>query len=171
MVALWHFGGCGSFQSKHVVACSFWRPYGLFELQSRAPGRGVEIRKSPKVVRRGCKRSSEPRERKASCTGATPGCTGAKQGCTWCTRLLGDLGAVGPQDLLRPLLTTFGDFPIFDPSPRRSGLQSLNAMLSLLHPLGNYRIDKECDWEALSRPISHPHRGRSSQSPCSKSPF
>ena len=62
-------------------------------------------------------------ERKASCTGATWGCTGAKQGCTRCKWLLGDLCAVGPRDLLHPLLTTFGDFPIFDPSPWRSGLQ------------------------------------------------
>ena len=80
--------------------------------------------KSPKVVRRGCKRSFEPMaRRKASCTSATWRCTGAKQGCTWCKRLLEDLCAVGPKDRLHPLLTTFGDLPIFDPSPRRSGLQ------------------------------------------------
>ena len=51
-------------------------------------------------------RSFEHRERKASCTGATWCCTGARQGCTWCKRLLGDLCAVGPKDLLHPLLTT-----------------------------------------------------------------
>ena len=27
--------------------------------------------------------------------------------------------------------------------------------------------DRECNWEALSRPISHPNTGRSSQPPCS----
>ena len=32
--------------------------------------------------------------------------------------------SLGPDDLLHPLLTTFGHFfPMFDPSPRRSGLQ------------------------------------------------
>ena len=46
-------------------------------------GEGPKIGKSPKVVRRGCKRSFEPREREASCTGAAWGCTGAK-----CKRLL-----------------------------------------------------------------------------------
>ena len=43
-------------------------------------------------------------------------------------RLLGDLCAVGPKDLLHPLLTTFGDCPIFDPSPWRSGLQPLRIL-------------------------------------------
>ena len=85
---------------------------------ARALGEGSKIGKSPKVVRKGCKRSVEPRERKASCTGAT-----WKQGCTWCKRLLGDLCAVGPKDLVHPLLTTFGDSPILDPSPRHSGSQ------------------------------------------------
>ena len=51
---------------------------------------------------------------KSCCTGATWGCTGARQGCTWCKRLLGDLCAVGSKDLLHPLLTTFGDFPIWE---------------------------------------------------------
>ena len=51
-------------------------------------GEGLKIGKSPKVVRRGCRRSFEPRERKVSCTCATWGRTGAKQGCTWCKRLL-----------------------------------------------------------------------------------
>ena len=74
-------------------------------------------------VRRGYNRSFEPRERKTSCTGATWDCTSAKQGRTWCKRFLGDLCALGAKDLLDPLLTTFGDFPIFDPSPRCSGLQ------------------------------------------------
>ena len=32
--------------------------------------------------------------------------------------------SLGSKDRLHPPLTTFGDFPIFDPSPRRSGLQS-----------------------------------------------
>ena len=59
------------------------------------------------MVRRGCKGSFEPRNRKASCTGAAWGCTGAKQGCTWCKRLLGDLCGVGPKDILHPLLSTF----------------------------------------------------------------
>ena len=43
-------------------------------------GRGVENRKIPESgSERVCKRSYEPRERKASCASATPG---AKQGCT-----------------------------------------------------------------------------------------
>ena len=93
-------------------------------------GEGSKIGKSPKVARRGCKRSFGPRERKASSTGATWGCTVAKQGCTLCKRLLGDLCSLGPKDLLHPLLTTFRDFPIFDPSPRRSGLQLLSVFLN-----------------------------------------
>ena len=47
-------------------------------------------------------------------------------------------------------------------------LSRLNAILSLLHPLDRYRTphcDRECDWEALSRPISHPGTGRSSEQP------
>ena len=40
-------------------------------------------------------------------------------------------------------------------------LNRLNAILSLLHPLDR----GGCDWEALSRPISHPRAGRSSQPP------
>ena len=50
-------------------------------------------------------------------------------------------------------------------------LNRLNAILSLLHPLDRYRTplcDSECDWEALSRPISHPPTGRISQPPHSK---
>ena len=72
-------------------------------------GEGLKIGKSLKVVRRGCKRSFAPRERKASCTG--------------CKRLLEDLCGVGSTGLLHLLLTAFGDFPIFNPSPRRSGFQ------------------------------------------------
>ena len=41
---------------------------------------GPETSKVPKVVRRGCKRSSGPRAPKSSCTGAKESCTGAKQG-------------------------------------------------------------------------------------------
>ena len=103
-------------------------PLSLQPCKPERLGEGSKMGKSPKVVRIGCKRSFKPMERKASCTGSTPGCTGAKQVCTWCKRLLGDLCAVGPKDLLHPLLTTFGDFPIFDPSPRRSGLQPIEVI-------------------------------------------
>ena len=42
-------------------------------LQTRAPGRGVENRKCPKVVRGGCKRSFEPRERQPCFAPVQPG--------------------------------------------------------------------------------------------------
>ena len=32
--------------------------------------------------------------------------------------------SLGSKDPLHPLLTTFGDFPVFDPSPRHSALQA-----------------------------------------------
>ena len=57
---------------------------------------------TPKAVRRGCKRSFEPWERKT---------------CTWCKRLLGDVCAVGPKQLLHPLLSTFGGFLFSTPLP------------------------------------------------------
>ena len=50
-------------------------------------------------------------------------------------------------------------------------LNRLNAILSLLQPLDRYRAplcDSERDWEALSRPISLPRPGKSSQPPRSK---
>ena len=75
-------------------------------------GEGSKTGESPKVLRRGCKRSFGPSAPKASCTGAKESCSGAKQGCTWCKRLLRDLCAVGPKDLLHPVLTTFGDSPL-----------------------------------------------------------
>ena len=43
-------------------------------------------------------------------------------------------------------------------------LNRLNAILSLLRPLDHYRTpprDRECDWEALSRPVSHLRTGSS----------
>ena len=49
------------------------------ELQSESSGREPGKGKSPKVVRRGCKRSFEFRERKWGCAGAKWGCTGAKR--------------------------------------------------------------------------------------------
>ena len=67
-------------------------------------------RKSPKVVRRGCKRSFEPRERKASCTGVAP----VQTGLHMVQETLGGPLGRGSKDLLHPLLTTFGDFLIFD---------------------------------------------------------
>ena len=68
------------------------RPFDLLlvvVLQTRVPGRGVENRKSPKVVRRGCKRSFGPRERKASCTGATWGLHRCKTGLHMVQETLG----------------------------------------------------------------------------------
>ena len=50
-------------------------------------------------------------------------------------------------------------------------LNWLNAILSLLQPLDGFRsplFDRERDWKALSRPMSHPRTGRSPQPPCSK---
>ena len=44
-------------------------------------------------------------------------------------------------------------------------------MVSLLHPLDRYRTpscDRDCDWETVSRPISRPRTGMSSQPPRSK---
>ena len=51
-------------------------------------------------------------------------------------------------------------------------LHRSNAILSLLHPSTSVGplCDRECDWEALSLAISHPHTGRSSQPPRSKPP-
>ena len=73
-------------------------------------GEGSKIAKSPKVVRRGYKRSFGPTAQRSPksllyhgqpclhrCNLGTPGCTSAR-------------------GLLLPLLTTFGDFPVFDPS-------------------------------------------------------
>ena len=51
-------------------------------IQTCKPSRereGSKIKKFPKVLRRGCKRSFGPSERRASCTGATWGCKGAKE--------------------------------------------------------------------------------------------
>ena len=48
-------------------------------LQSESSAREPESGKFPKVFRRGCKRSFEPRERKRGCTSAKWGCTGAKR--------------------------------------------------------------------------------------------
>ena len=89
-------------------------------------GEGSKIGKSPKVVRRGCKsfKGLSSRGSEKPLAPVQPGVApGAKQGCTWCKRLLEDLCTASPKDLLHPLLSTCGDFPIFDPSPRRSGLQ------------------------------------------------
>ena len=50
-------------------------------------------------------------------------------------------------------------------------LDRLNAILSLLQPLDRYRAPSAIGSAigvALSRPISHPRAGRSSQLPCSK---
>ena len=50
-------------------------------------------------------------------------------------------------------------------------LNRLNAGLSLLQLLDHCRTpicSRDCDWEALSRPISHPHTGRSSHPPRSR---
>ena len=47
-------------------------------------------------------------------------------------------------------------------------LDRLNAILSLLQPLEDPLCDRECDWEARSRPISLPCTVRSSQPPRSK---
>ena len=90
-------------------------------------GDGSKIGKSPKVVGRGCKRSFGPTAQRspkslvhqvqpcfAPVTSANPGCTGAEA-----------FRSLGSKDLLHSLLTTFGDFPIFDPSPKRSGLQCM----------------------------------------------
>ena len=51
--------------------------------------------------------------------------------------------------------------------------RALHATLSLLRPhwpREDPLCDRACDWEALSRPISHPHTGRRSQPPRSKPP-
>ena len=85
-------------------------------------GRGVQNSKFPKVVRRGCKRSLGPtaqRSRKSllhhrqPCFALVPPQVAPVQEA-FCS--------LGSKDLLHPLLTTFGDFPVFDPSPRHSGL-------------------------------------------------
>ena len=90
-------------------------------------GEGSKIGKFPKVVRRGCTRSFEPRERKTSCTGAAWGCTGAKQGRTWCKRLLGDFLRRG---FKRP----------FAPSPYR-----LAGIFLFSTPLPGALVCKNCD--------------------------
>ena len=64
---------------------------------------------------------------------------------------------VGPKSILRPF------FPHFVPEAGFGVNRDCNSG-PLWKPLG----DRECDWEALSRPISHPRTGRSSQPPRSK---
>ena len=71
-------------------------------------------------LRRGCKRSSGPREQEASCTGAKWGCTGAKEGLggakdSWET--FAPWAQKSQKDLLHPPLTTFGDFPFWGNFP------------------------------------------------------
>ena len=60
------------------------------------------------------------------CTSATPGCTGAR-----------GFRSLGSKDL-----ATFGHFPIFDPSPRRSGLQR-EASRCLAGPSG-WQMQEPC---------------------------
>ena len=50
-----------------------------------------------------------------------------RRGFSKCKRLLGDLGSLGPKDLLHPFVTTFGNFLLWIPSPRRLGLQYQNG--------------------------------------------
>ena len=63
-------------KKKKSYVCNFFE----LELQSESSGREPENGKFPKVVRKGCKRSFEPRERKWGCTSAKWGCIGAKRG-------------------------------------------------------------------------------------------
>ena len=86
-------------------------------------GEGSKIGKCPKVVRRGCKRSFGPtsqRSPKSHLHRVQP-CFAPVQ--PQVAPVQEGFRSLGSKDLLHPLLTTFGHFPIFDPSPRRSGLQ------------------------------------------------
>ena len=77
-------------------------------LQSESSGREPESGKFPKVVRRGCKRSFEPKDRKWGCTSAK---WAVQNGFGWCKRLLGPFCSLSSNYLLHPLLTTFGNLP------------------------------------------------------------
>ena len=89
-------------------------------------GEGSKIGKSPKVLRRGCKRSFGPTAQRSpkSLLHHVQPCFAPVQ--PQVAPVQEAFRSLGSKDLLHPLLTTFGDFPIFDPSPRRSGLQGLN---------------------------------------------
>ena len=75
--------GAYSVASCNVSECHFQRGSALcrqlYVCNPSRLGERVKIRKFPKVVTRGCKRSFGPSERKASCIGAKWGCTGAKE--------------------------------------------------------------------------------------------
>ena len=80
---------------------------------------GSEIGKSPpKVVRRGCKRSLDPRRKglsRVSCTMCNPVLYRYNPRLHWCKRLFAP-------SVQKTFCTR--DLAFFDPSPRRSGLQA-----------------------------------------------
>ena len=95
-------------------------------------GEGSKIGKSPKVVKRGCKRSFGPtaqRSPKSHLHHVQPSFAPVQPQVAPVQEAFRSLGS---KDLLHPLLTTFGDFPIFDPSPRRSGLQFLHELFCVI---------------------------------------
>ena len=102
--------------------------YSYLFLQTRAPGRGVEIGKSPKVIRRWCRRSFGPMAQRSpkSLLHHVQPCFAPVQ--PQVAPVQETFRSLGSNDLLHPLLTTFGDFPFFDPSPRRSGLQTYSGL-------------------------------------------
>ena len=86
-------------------------------------GEGSKIGKSPRVVRRGCKRSSGPTAQRSpkSLLHHVQPCFAPAQAQV--APVQEAVCSLGSKDLLPPLLTSFGDCPIFDPSPRHSGLR------------------------------------------------
>ena len=77
-------------------------------------GVGIENRKFPKVVMKGRKKVFDPESHglpRVSCTFRNLFCTGA----TPFAPVQEAFRSLGPNDLLHPLLSTFGIFPICDP--------------------------------------------------------
>ena len=95
-----------------------------------APLQGHLADKFPKVVRRGYKRSFEPRERKWACTGASSVCP-VQTGFRMVQKTPGRLCSLGSKCLLHPLLTTFGTLPCSLSGP----ISRDTAILSLRYPI------------------------------------
>ena len=110
-----HFGQNGLIPNWiSAFARPKWTKMVHFGLGSYGPGKLTEKGKFPKVLRGGCKRSFGPREQrspKSLLYHPKLLLHRCKMGFGWCKRLFGDLCSLGPQDLLHPPLSTFGNFP------------------------------------------------------------
>ena len=92
-------------------------------------GEGVENRKFPKVVTRGCKRCFGPREQRSPKGLLHLPKPVLHRATLFCTSARGFFCSLGPKDLLHPLVSTFGNFLFSTPSPRR--LDSLPQTLTI----------------------------------------